>query len=88
MDLHDVARGRGSRRRALERVACPVLVSSVRSDGLYPPVQQRALAEEFRAVGTPVEHVDIDSPHGHDAFLIETQLLGPAVARFLEEDHD
>lgn len=94
MDLHDVARGRGSRRRALERVSGPVLVSSVRSDGLYPPVQQLALADEFESIGLPVEHIEIDSPHGHDAFLIETQLLGPAVRRFLEdrlppeEDHD
>jgi len=85
MDLHDVGRSRGSRTRALERVRAPVLVSSVRSDGLYPPSQQLALVADFESLGVPVRHVELDSPHGHDAFLIETQLLGPPVAEFLDD---
>ncbi|MFZ4670335.1 MAG: homoserine O-acetyltransferase MetX [Microthrixaceae bacterium] len=84
MDLHDVGRGRGSARQALSRVAAPVLVASVRSDGLYPPVQQRALRDELHSLGAEVEWVDIDSPHGHDAFLIETATLGPQIAEFLD----
>lgn len=85
MDLHDVSRGRGSRRAALERVRAPVLVASVRSDGLYPPVQQESLRHGLREVGVPVEWVDIDSPHGHDGFLIETGQLAPRIEAFLAD---
>jgi homoserine O-acetyltransferase len=84
MDLHDVGRGRGSARQALSRVSAPVLVASVRSDGLYPPVQQRSLHDDLQSLGAEVEWVDIDSPHGHDAFLIETATLGPRIADFLD----
>ena len=85
MDLHDVARGRGALRSALGRIAAPTLVASVNSDALYPPVQQRSIHETLSSLGTPSTWVDIDSPHGHDGFLIETAQLAPAVTAFLEE---
>jgi homoserine O-acetyltransferase/O-succinyltransferase len=83
MDLHDVGRGRGGVAPALGRVDAPSIVSAVRSDGLYPPAQQRALHEGLLAAGTDSRWVDIDSPHGHDGFLLETGQFGPHLARFL-----
>lgn len=85
MDLHDVARGRGSTEAALARVTAPVLVAAVRSDGLYPPIQQHVLADGLRSVGGDVTWVDVDSPHGHDGFLIETTQLAGPVRTFLED---
>ena len=85
MDLHDVGRGRGGVEQALARVSAPTLVASVRSDGLYPPHQQRRLHDVLRSGGTPSTWVDIDSPHGHDGFLIETAQLAPQITAFLEE---
>ena len=85
MDLHDLGRGRGGVRAALGRVRVPVIVSAVRSDGLYPPHQQAALFDGLREAGVEARWVDIDSPHGHDGFLIETGQLAPHVTRFLEE---
>jgi len=84
MDLHDIARGRGSTEAALARITAPALVAAVRSDGLYPPIQQQVLADGMRSVGGDVTWVDIDSPHGHDGFLIETTQLSPQVRAFLE----
>ncbi|UDY36787.1 homoserine O-acetyltransferase MetX [Dermatobacter hominis] len=84
MDLHDLARGRGSTESALARITAPTLVASVRSDGLYPPIQQHVLADGLRSVGGDVTWVDIDSPHGHDGFLIETPQLAPPIRTFLE----
>ena len=50
------------------------------TDVLYPPVEQEELA-----AGIPdAELVRLDSPHGHDAFLIETAALSEAVVRFRE----
>ncbi len=85
MDLHDVGRGRGGVERALGRVRAPALVASVRSDSLYPPVQQRQIFEGLAAGPAGARWADIDSPHGHDGFLIETAQLAPQIDAFLHE---
>ena len=38
------------------------------------------------AQGTAAEYVEIDSPHGHDAFLINLDQVGPPVKKFLEDN--
>jgi homoserine O-acetyltransferase len=83
MDLHDVGRGRGGAASAFARVQVPVLSLGVSSDVLYPAYQQREIVELVRASGGTAEYVEIDSPHGHDAFLIEHEQVGVAVAGFL-----
>ena len=85
MDLHDLGRGRGTTAAALARVRAPSLVAAVRSDGLYPPRQQHDLHDGLVAAGLESRWVDIDSPHGHDGFLIETAQLAPHVVRFLDD---
>ena len=83
MDLHDIARGRGGLEAAARRITSPTLVMGASSDILYPCYQQREIADLLHANGTPVEHVEVQSPHGHDAFLIEPDLFGPPLAEFL-----
>lgn len=83
MDLHDVARGRGSLENAMARISSPTLVMGTSSDILYPPYQQRQIADLLTVNDTPCEYVEIDSPHGHDGFLIEPDSIGPPVAEFL-----
>jgi homoserine O-acetyltransferase len=71
MDTHDVARGRGTYRDVLRRIEQPALVVGIDSDVLYPPAEQRALAEHL-----PNATLDLlSSPHGHDTFLIDTERL-------------
>lgn len=84
MDLHDLGRGRGGVEPALERIKAPALVMGVSSDILYPTYQQRDLVAALNAAGTPATYSEIDSPHGHDAFLIEDDQVGPALRTFLE----
>jgi homoserine O-acetyltransferase/O-succinyltransferase len=85
MDLHDVGRGRGGVRAALARVTAPTLITSTDSDGLYPPDQQRRIRDGLERAGVPVTWLEVDSPHGHDSFLIETAQLAPPIAEFLEK---
>ncbi|MEX0767992.1 MAG: alpha/beta fold hydrolase, partial [Microthrixaceae bacterium] len=85
MDLHDVGRGRSGVTAALARVQAPALVASVCSDTLYPPEQQRALHQGLLDSGSQSRWLDIDSPHGHDGFLIETAQLSTPIAEFIEE---
>ncbi len=85
MDLHDVGRGRGGAERAVARIgAVPTLVVGIWSDVLYPAYQQRHIVDLLSAQGTPAEYVEIDSPDGHDAFLIDTEQVGAALATFFE----
>jgi homoserine O-acetyltransferase len=90
MDLFDLGRNRGGVEAALTRIQCPVRTMSIDSDALYPPYQQHLIGEVLAWLGTPADDVTIRSPHGHDAFLIETEQVGLALSDFLEkvEAHD
>lgn len=85
MDLHDVSRGRGGLQRAMARITAPTLAIGITSDILYPTYQQRQICELVGVNGVKAEYVEIDSPHGHDAFLIDLQKVGPPVTRWLHE---
>ncbi|MEZ5141189.1 MAG: homoserine O-acetyltransferase [Acidimicrobiales bacterium] len=85
MDLHDLGRGRGGMARALSRLRAPLLTMSITTDALYFPYQQEEVRDLVRAAGGTAEHAVIDSPHGHDAFLLETDQVAAAVAPFLAD---
>ncbi len=78
MDHHDVGRGRGGVARALARLrGIPTLFVGIDTDLLYPAREVRALA---RLAGG--EYAEIQSPHGHDAFLIEHGQVAGILAAF------
>ena len=79
MDLHDVSAGRGSMRDVLGRVSARVLCIGISSDVLYPPAEQKAIASAIPGA----VYAEIDSPHGHDAFLIEFESMNRILRDFL-----
>ncbi len=85
MDLHDIGRGRGGVDDAIRRVQAPVLAIGVSSDILYPAYQSRQIAERASAAGVDARYLELESPHGHDAFLIEHEAVGEMLAPFLQE---
>ena len=85
MDLHDVARGRGSLQTAASRITAPVLSMGISSDILYPTYQQKQIREIINKSGGSCEYVEIDSPHGHDAFLINLDQVGKPLVEFLQK---
>jgi len=60
----------GDLARAVAPSQCPFLVVSFSSDWRFSPSRSRELANALIRAGKPVSYVDIDSPHGHDAFLL------------------
>ena len=66
MDRHDVGRGRGSVTAALAPVANRLIGVGIPGDLLYPDSAVRAWTESAGA-----SLALLDSPHGHDAFLLE-----------------
>ena len=84
MDLHDLSRGRSNLTAAMARIRVPTLTMSIWSDFLYPEYQQLQIRDMVHSHGVRAENVEIDSPHGHDAFLIDLDQVGPPLRRFLE----
>ena len=60
-----------------------VLVLGVASDILFPLVQQQELARALSRAGSQVEFQAMPSLQGHDAFLVDMENFGPAIAHFL-----
>jgi homoserine O-acetyltransferase/O-succinyltransferase len=83
MDLYDLARG-GGEAAWLDRIAAPVLLLGIRSDWLFPPADVRALGERLRARGKDATYAELDSPHGHDAFLKEWDQLAAILGPFFD----
>ena len=84
MDTHDLARGRGPLPEVLSGLRAEVLVVGIGSDVLYPPNEVEELAR-----GIPgAELTWIDSPHGHDAFLMEQDQLSETIRSFRQRVGD
>lgn len=81
MDSHNVGRNRGSISRALEQVQSRTLSVGIKSDILFPPVEQKTLARHI----PDARYEEIDSLYGHDGFLIETKPLSQIIRNWMEE---
>jgi homoserine O-acetyltransferase/O-succinyltransferase len=57
---------------------------SFSSDWLYPTVESQRLVRAINASGADVSFTEIDSPHGHDAFLLQHDGYMRVVAGFLD----
>jgi homoserine O-acetyltransferase len=79
MDLYDVSEGYPSLEAALSRLRSQSLFIGIRSDFLFPAARVRWLAGQVRALGGDSTYVELDSPHGHDAFLKEWQFMTEAL---------
>ena len=59
------------------------LAIGANTDILFPVEQQQQIADGLRAGGADAQFIGMDSPQGHDAFLVDYDRFGPAVAQFL-----
>lgn len=82
LDTHDVSRGRtGTISEALALIEQPTLVLGIESDGLFTFAEQEELAEHI-----PNARLErIDSPEGHDAFLLQFEQVNKYILSFLRE---
>ena len=59
------------------------LVVSYTSDWLYPSYQSKEIVVALMRQEKDVSYTEIDSPFGHDSFLIETERQGRMISSFL-----
>ena len=80
-NTHDVGAGRGGAEKVLGSLEQDVLVVGITTDVLFPLAEQRTLARLLPKGTLRV----LDSPHGHDAFLLEADRLELLIRRWLAE---
>jgi len=79
MDSHNLARSRGTMGDVLRGILTDVLVIGISSDLLCPAAEQQQLAA---GLGNG-RYVEIDSPFGHDGFLVEGGKIAAALSEWL-----
>jgi len=80
MDNHHVGRGRGDIADVLATIKAKALVIGVSSDMLFPVSEQKYIASLI-----PGAHFEvIDSPYGHDGFLVEFEQFRELIRKFLK----
>jgi len=79
MDLYDVSEGYPSMEAALRGLRSKALFIGIRSDFLFPAVHVRWLADQVCALDGDATYIELDSPHGHDAFLKEWKQMTDAL---------
>jgi homoserine O-acetyltransferase len=84
-DWFDIAEyGHGSVLEGLKRIHIEqAMVIGVSTDILFPLEQQEQIAEGLKAAGAAVEFVALNSPQGHDAFLVDIDNYSRAIGGFL-----
>jgi len=80
MDTHDVGRARGGYKQALSTIRARSLVFGIQSDFLFPISEQEEIRQNIPGALLEV----IDSPFGHDGFLIEFAQITHKVHEFLD----
>ncbi len=85
MDLFDLSTEFGSLDAAAARVTARVLLLAVETDFLCPVEHMREVDDALQRAGKSSRLTILKSIHGHDAFLIETEQINTAIARFVEE---
>ena len=84
MDYFDLAEEHGGRlAEAFAGAAARFCVVSFDTDWLYPTAESRTIVHALNAAGAPASFVELKSPFGHDAFLLDSPELNRVVDGFL-----
>lgn len=80
MDTHHLGRGRGVVAAALNTITAKTLCIGITTDFLCPVPEQRELAEHIPAA----QFHEMESPFGHDGFLVEGDKIGALLSKWLQ----
>lgn len=83
MDYFDVSMRYGPLNEACAGVQAKYLLVSYSSDWLFPTEQSKEIVRALLYNDHDVSFIEIDSPYGHDAFLLEHKQLTRIITSFL-----
>lgn len=80
-DTHDVGRGRRGLEQELASIQADTVLVGITSDIIFTPAEMRELQRQIPAS----RYYEIDSPFGHDGFLVEHEQLNEILYPFIHE---
>ena len=87
MDYFDLAEEHGGLlANAFRGTATRFCLVSFDTDWLYPTAESRSIVQALNAAGARVSFVELTSPYGHDAFLLDAPELERVVGGFMAAD--
>lgn len=84
LDRFDLYGENGRLEEQLADVQCRTLVIGFKTDWLFPPKQNRQIAQALLRIGKHASYAEIDSDLGHDSFLVEAPELEKLIREFLK----
>jgi homoserine O-acetyltransferase len=82
MDNHNIARGRKSAEKVLNKIKANTLVVGIESDILFPITEQELIVKHIPTA----ELALIQSDYGHDGFLVEFDQMNSALIKFFNKN--
>ena len=86
VDYFDIAQKYGSLEKAFENTNAKYLIISFSSDWLFPSAQSKELVNALMKNKKDVSYCEIQSPCGHDAFLLEFETQTRIIKSFLNSE--
>ena len=83
MDLYDLTRGTNDLTVNLFEVKAKMLVISFTSDWHFRPTESYEIVKAMMKLGKEISYVNIDTPYGHDSFLIKNPMMSNVISSFL-----
>ena len=83
LSYFDLEKKYGSLEAAFSKTTCQFLILAINSDWLYPPKQSKEIVKALMKQGKRVTYSVLDSPYGHDAFLLKNERLEQLLEAFL-----
>jgi homoserine O-acetyltransferase len=84
MDYFDLCAGHSDLTDVFSGTPVRYLLTSFSSDWLFPTYQSREMVGALQRVGADVTFAEIESPYGHDAFLLEPEAQTEIISPFLD----
>jgi homoserine O-acetyltransferase/O-succinyltransferase len=88
IDYFDLPRDYGSLENAFKNVLAKFLVLSFSSDWLFPTSHAKELVRALKINGKHVTFCEIESPYGHDAFLLRNPAMEKMISDFLSNVYE
>lgn len=84
MDLYDMSRNAKNLNDVISLIKCRMLVISFVSDWHFRPSESWDIVKAMMNQDKEITYVNIDSPYGHDTFLIKNEELERIISSFIK----
>jgi homoserine O-acetyltransferase/O-succinyltransferase len=84
MDMYDLTRDKFNINDVVKKITARMLVISFTSDWHFRPEESWEIVKAMMNQSKEVSYINIDSPYGHDAFLIKNEELEKAISSFIK----